>query len=493
MKRLLYLSIASIILITGCKPSNAQVQIMPAFPNLSFEQPVDIQYPDDGTNRLFVVSQPGVIYLFENNNDVRTKKVFLDIRDKVLFGGEQGLLGLAFHPDYRNNGFFYINYTTSNPRRTVVSRFRVSQSDPDAADRSSELILLQADQPYSNHNGGQTSFGPDGYLYISLGDGGSGGDPQNNAQNLKSLLGKILRIDVNNTSGGLNYSIPDDNPLKGNSNGLKEEIYAWGLRNVWKFSFDPEDSRLWAADVGQNAWEEINIIAKGQNYGWRIMEGNHCFNPPSNCNTANLTLPVWEYGHNDQGGYSITGGYVYQGSSVPELKGKYIYGDFVSGRIWALDFKSGTVSNELLFSTNHAISTFGLDQNKTLYFANYTTGRLYKFTSTSASVGALSLPPDYKLYQNYPNPFNPSTRITYQIPDEGDVTLKVYDSLGTEIATLVDENKSPGFHSVLFDSNNLKSRSSIASGVYFYNLSFINKFDSFAGKYSQTRKFILMK
>lgn len=488
MKKNLLFVIISLFLISGCSTSEAQLQITPAFSNLSFEQPVDIQHANDGSNRLFVVSQPGIIYVFENNDNASVKKVFLDIRDKVLFGGEQGLLGLAFHPDYKTNGYFFINYTTSNPRRSVVSRFRVSNNDPDVADRNSELVLLTVDQPYSNHNGGQTSFGPDGYLYISFGDGGSAGDPQDYAQNLRSLLGKIIRIDVNNSSAGLNYSIPGDNPFKGNTNGLREEIYAWGLRNVWKFSFDPLDSKLWAADVGQNAWEEINIIDKGKNYGWRIMEGNHCFNPPSNCNTTNLTMPVWEYGHNNQGGYSITGGYVYRGSSAAELFGKYVYGDFVSGRIWALDYKDGVATNQLLFSTNHSISTFGVDSNGELYFANYNTGKLYKFRSTSTKVGSTSIPETFILHQNYPNPFNPSTKISYSIPVESFVSLKVYDALGTEISNLVNEVKSAGIHSVEFNAPGKE----IASGIYFYTL-IVTGLYGIGNNFMQTKKSVYIK
>lgn len=486
-KNLLFVTI-SLFLISGYNTNKAQVQITQAFPNLSFEQPVDIQHAGDGSNRMFVISQPGVIYVFENNNSVPTKKVFLDIRDKVLFGGEQGLLGLAFHPNYKTNGYFYINYTTSNPRRSVVSRFKVSNNNPDAADRNSELVLLTVDQPYSNHNGGQTSFGPEGYLYISFGDGGSGGDPQNYAQNLRSLLGKILRIDVNKNSGNLNYSIPDDNPFKGNTNGLREEIYAFGLRNVWRFSFDKETGKLWGADVGQNAWEEINIIENGKNYGWRIMEGNHCFNPPSNCNTTNLTLPIWEYGRDSQGGYSVTGGYVYRGKSAPELYGKYIYGDFVSGNIWALEMKGSGVTNNLLFNSNHSISTFGVDENGELYFANYNTGRLYKFRSTSTKVGSNSIPEIFRLHQNYPNPFNSGTVISYQLAEGGHVKLKVNDLQGKEVATLVDEFKSAGNHDYLFSMIN----NTLPSGIYFYTLIFTG-LSGLGNNFMQTKKSVYLK
>jgi len=463
----------------------AQLEIVPAFPNLTFDQPVDIQFPNDQTNRLFIVSQPGIIYTFENNTGVGSKKIFLDITNRVLFGGEQGLLGLAFHPDFKNNGYFFVDYTKNNPRRTIISRFKVKNGSPNEADLNSELILMEIAQPYSNHNGGQISFGEDGYLYISLGDGGSGGDPQNNAQNLRSHLGKILRIDVNKTQDPYNYSIPIDNPFKGNTNGLKEEIFAWGLRNVWKFSFDKSSSTLWAADVGQNAWEEINIIQKGKNYGWRIMEGNHCFNPSSGCDTSNLTLPIWEYGHNQNGGYSITGGYVYRGSSASEIFGNYIYGDFVTGNIWALELSGSNIKNKLLFKTNHSVSTFGVDSAGELYFANYATGRLYKIVgSPKNNVGSNELPSIFQLKQNYPNPFNSSTIISFVVPVGANVSLKVYDPLGKQVSTLIDEFKQSGEYEISFNVETLSS-SFMSSGVYYYKMESDN--------FSDAKKMLLIK
>lgn len=369
----------SVFLIScSSEQNNNSSIIVDAFPNLNFEQPVDIQSPKDGTNRIFVLSQPGIVYVFDNDPKSKTKKVFLDISNKILYGGEQGLLGMAFHPDFKSNGFFYLDYTIDNPRRTVISRFSVSAKDPNKADSQSEVILLEIEQPYSNHNGGQISFGPDGYLYISMGDGGSGGDPKNNGQNLKSLLGKILRIDVDKKSNVKNYSIPDDNPFLGNKNGYKQEIFAFGLRNVWRFSFDNKGN-LWAADVGQNEWEELNIVEKGKNYGWRIMEGNHCFNPEDNCDKKGLVLPIWEYGHNDMGGYSITGGFVYNGKTAPGLSNKYVYADYVNGKIWTLELVNGKVNNRLIADTDYLISTFGTDENNELYFADHNKGKFYKF------------------------------------------------------------------------------------------------------------------
>lgn len=464
----------------SCSNSSAQLQIEQAFPELTFQQPVDIQNAADGSNRLFVVEQSGKISVFENNSSVRTKKIFLDITDRVSSGGEMGLLGLAFHPNYKSNGYFYVNYTTNSPsRRTIISRFKVS-GDPDLAGKNSELILMQIAQPYSNHNGGQTTFGPDGFLYISLGDGGSGGDPQNNAQNLQSHLGKILRIDVDKPDGVKNYSVPLDNPFKGNSSGNKEEIFAYGLRNVWRFSFDSNTKNLWAADVGQNAWEEIHLIKNGGNYGWRCYEGTHVYNS-SNCNGTNYISPIFEYAHNSEGGFSITGGFVYRGSKVPELYGKYVYADFVSSHIWALEFKDGKAVNSKLFTNAHPVSTFGVDESNELYFANYNSGKIYRFKSSGTKTGKASLPNNFELRQNYPNPFNPNTTISYQIPDGGFVTIKLYEILGREIATLVSEYKMPGFYEFLFSADNYQ----LSSGFYFCQLR--------TDKYLDTKKLVVMK
>lgn len=372
------------ILFISCKSEeipaqqdSEEVKIENAFPNLTFESPVDIQDPKDGTNRLFVVSQVGKILVFQNDKDVKSASVFLDIHDKVLFGGEQGLLGLAFHPNYKTNGYFYLDYTTDNPRKTIIARYKVSD-DPNTALANSEEVLIEQEQPFSNHNGGQTVFGPDGYLYVSFGDGGSGGDPGNRAQDLTKMLGKIIRIDINKNENGKNYGIPADNPFKGNSSGYLEEIYAYGLRNTWRFSFD-NSGNLWGADVGQNKWEEIDLIENGKNYGWHIMEGLHCYNPNSNCDKTGLTMPVWEYGHNSNGGYSITGGFVYELNNLKELEGKYIYGDYVSGNIWSFDLSSS--ANNLITHFDGQISTFGMDKNKNLYFADYSSGTIYKFTA----------------------------------------------------------------------------------------------------------------
>ncbi|SFT85033.1 Glucose/arabinose dehydrogenase, beta-propeller fold [Algoriphagus locisalis] len=362
---------------SSCPSQLGEFIVQEAFPNLSFTRPVDFQHAGDNSNRIFVVEQRGVISVFENNAAASEKTEFLDIESKVDdSGNEEGLLGLAFHPEFQSNGYFYVNYTAGNPNRTVISRFSVMSSDPNKADPSSELVLLEFEQPYSNHNGGQISFGPDGFLYIATGDGGSGGDPQGNGQNRSTLLGKILRIDVNQTTGSNNYSIPADNPFVNNSEGFREEIYAYGLRNPWRFSFDSSNGQLWVGDVGQNKYEEIDIVENGGNYGWNTMEGFHCFKP-ADCDKTGLALPVWEYDHS-QGDISVTGGFVYHGDAIAELEGLYIYADFVSGRIWSLDVSdpSNPINTELL-NADFPISAFGVDQNQELYICGFD-DKIYK-------------------------------------------------------------------------------------------------------------------
>ena len=356
-------------------------EVVVAFPNLSFDQPVGVYSAGDGSDRIFVVERKGVVHVFDNSENVTASTVFLDITDSVISEAtEEGLLGLAFHPHFFDNGYFYVDYTADNPLRTVVARYSVLQGSSNQADKNSEQVLLEVLQPFSNHNGGQLAFGPDGYLYIALGDGGSAGDPQGNAQNRSSLLGKILRIDVDKTSGDLKYGIPSDNPFVGNTVGYREEIFAYGLRNPWRFSFDAATDWLWAADVGQNRVEEVDIIENGSNYGWNIMEGNLCYNPPQSCNQTGLQQPIWTYGR-DQG-ISVTGGFVYRGSRLAELIGWYIYGDFGSGRIWALQYDGVNAAvNKELVKTDLSITSFGLDEQSELYVCDFK-GKIYRLSSS---------------------------------------------------------------------------------------------------------------
>lgn len=349
-----------------------------AYPKLTFEAPVEYTYADDGTNRVFVVEQAGRIRVFENDQNVASAGTYLDIRSKVAYGGEMGLLGLAFHPKFKENGFFYVNYTKDNPRETVVSRFKASSANASTAEPGSEVVLFKFSQPYSNHNGGKLLFGSDGYLYVSTGDGGSGGDPQNNGQNRASWLGKILRVDVNSTDKG-NYGIPSDNPFIASKDGYREEIYAYGLRNPWRMSFD-EKGQLWVGDVGQNKIEEIDIVTKGGNYGWRVKEADQPFNAASNTVTDKLIDPIWQYTH-DNGDVSVTGGVVYRGQANPTLRGKYVFADFASGRVWALTQNGSKADNQEVATKAGSISAFGEDQNKEMYLCDLGSGHIMKLTA----------------------------------------------------------------------------------------------------------------
>ena len=284
-----------------------------AFPRLPGgaigQRPLFLTYPPDGTNRVVVVDQNGRVVIFPNDPNASSVGTFLDLTGRVgREGTEEGLLGLAFHPRYAENGFVYVYYTAYNPRRSVISRFRVS-SDANRLDQASEMVILEIGQPFANHNGGMIVFGPDGFMYIGLGDGGGPNDPSRNGQNLGVLLGKLLRIDVDRQEPGRAYAIPTDNPFVSQA-GARGEIWAYGLRNPWRFSFDRATGAIWAGDVGQSRLEEVDIIRKGLNYGWNVMEGNSCLSGTT-CNRAGLEPPIAEYGRDK--GCSVTGGYVYRG------------------------------------------------------------------------------------------------------------------------------------------------------------------------------------
>ena len=360
-------------------PVPTGIQVERVFPDLSFQEMTNLVQPDDASDLMFVTEQRGVIYSFSANNSQQAD-VFLDITDRVNRGGnEEGLLGLVFGSDYQENGYFYVYYSAADPSRSVVSRFSLDEEDTDVADPESEVIIMEVAQPFSNHNAGQLAFGPDGYLYIGLGDGGSAGDPLGNGQNLVTLLGSILRIDVSGLSAPGDYEIPADNPFVGTT-GAREEIWAFGLRNPWRFSFDAETGLLWAGDVGQSSWEEIDIIAKGANYGWNIMEGSHCYSPATGCDQSGLTLPIVEYDHSQ--GCSVTGGYVYRGDQTPSLQGYYIYGDYCSGNIWALAYDGNVVTdNILLVDSGLSITSFGEDLAGNLYILDRQ-GGIYTLVET---------------------------------------------------------------------------------------------------------------
>jgi len=445
------------------------VTLVNAFPGLTFFQPVLLTHPPDSTNRIFVVQQNGVILVFPNDSSVTSAKTFLTITGKLsAYNTEEGLLGLAFHPQFSSNGYFYINYTAPNPLRTVIARYKVQQGNPNAADTTSAFIILEILQPpATNHKGGNLAFGPDGYLYAGTGDGGGANDQYHNAQDRTSLLGKMLRINVNDTTATTHYTIPPGNPLANDNTGLRKELWTWGMRNPWRWSFDQQTGVLWCGDVGQDTWEEIDIIQGGKNYGWPIMEGFACNPVAPSCDSTGFTPPIWMYGHDV--GNAIVGGYVYRGSRVPWLSGAYIYGDDGSGRIWMLRYSNGAVTVDSLISpgTGSHMSSFGVDQNNELYMVMYSSaGSIYQFKrqSTAAVTSPESIIKRFDLHQNYPNPFNPSTVITYEIPSAGHVVLKVFNLLGQAVATLVDGYQSPGSHEARFDA------AGFSSGMYIYRI-----------------------
>jgi len=372
-----------------------------------FVNPVYVTHAGDGGGRLFVLEQSGVIRIIRPDGTVAATPL-LSITDRVLSGGERGLLGLAFHPSFVANRWFYVYYTRRPDGASIVSRFEVTAGDPDQADPSSEFMVLgPVTQPQSNHNAGMIEFGPDGLLYIALGDGGGAGDTGTghtagigNAQDPTNLLGSILRIDINSLSPPLNYSIPPDNPFVGNTMGRREEIYAWGLRNPWRFAFDSRPggtNRLFTGDVGQNTLEEIDIIIRGGNYGWRCMEGTLQFNFTANCAAETLLPPIHVYGRSD--GISVTGGYVYRGEESPNMTGLYIFGDFGSGRIWALEEVGGSWERTQLLDTTLAISSFGEDEGGEIYLCAYgTSGAVYKLVDAAPTPEPLTGARRWALY-----------------------------------------------------------------------------------------------
>lgn len=348
----------------------------------TFNSPVLVTNAGDGSNRLFVVEQGGRIKIIDGSTAIATP--FLDIHTRVSCCGERGLLGLAFDPAFKTNRRFFVDYTDKNGD-TIIASYRASATNPNLAS-TTQTAILKIDQPYSNHNGGMLAFGKDGYLYIGMGDGGSSGDPGNRAQNKNSLLGKILRIDINHVSSTRKYSNPPSNPFVGKAGS--DRVWAYGFRNPWRFSFDRSTGDLWVGDVGQDRYEEVDRATKaggagkGRNYGWRVVEGNTCYKPSSGCSKSGKMHPITTYNHSK--GCAVVGGYVYRGSAYPAMTGAYLFGDYCSGRIWALQANGSSAQTAVqLLSSGMMISSFGEGESGTMYLTDLAGGGVYQIVGTA--------------------------------------------------------------------------------------------------------------
>ena len=479
----------SVILLALCVSSLwSAIGMQDAFPGLPFwARSVALIDPFDGTDRLFVVEHDGRISVFENDPGVTTANVFLDITNRVIRIGEAGLVGLAFHPDYENNGYFYVMYVVEHspePYKQILSRFTVS-ANPDSADTLTEQTLIELPKTNFYHVGGRMLFGADGYLYVMIGDDGVPA----HGQDRTTMYGSILRIDVDNPAGGKNYGVPADNPYVGNSSGYHEEIWAWGLRNTWGLSIDFDTGIFWGADVGLNSWEEVNVIKKKHNYGWPVLEGPDCYIPDP-CDTTGMLLenPIYAYPHPD--GLAIIGGHTYRGNRIPGLEGYYVFYDYIFSDFWALSYDGvnppdvytiGNLSNGQFYFTCER------DKDDNLFFP-CSDGRIYQFTGDFTPVTGIDtpeLPRAGTLRQNHPNPFNPSTTIGYQIDSRGHVELSVFDVSGRVVRTLVDARQGPGPFSIEWDGRD-DSGTLRPSGVYFYRL-------LVDGEVADTRRMVLLK
>ncbi|MDN4030687.1 PQQ-dependent sugar dehydrogenase [Chryseobacterium gambrini] len=439
MKKLLFYAgiFSSLIL-------NAQSITLEEFAT-GFTAPVEIAHAND--SRMFVVQQNGIIKILQSDGTVNSAN-FLNISSKITYGGERGLLGLAFHPQYPSNGYFFVYYNDTSGNITVA-RYTRSSTDPDVADPASEKIILNLPKPFDNHNGGSIHFAPDGYLWIVTGDGGSGGDPNNNAQNKNSLLGKLLRFDINSTGA---YNIPTGNPFVGIDGA--DEVWAYGLRNAWKFNFDTVSGNVMIADVGQGQIEEINrmpLTQAGINYGWRCYEGNNTYNTTGCAAQSTMTFPVAAYDHSG-GKCSITGGYVYRGTQFPALQGRYFFADYCSTQIGSLN-SDDSITWTSAFSGNN-FSTFGVNNQNELFVAAVTSGKIFRITTTTLGVQENDLSNQIKVY---PNPA--SKKVFIEGVKDKNTTVEIISFEGRKV---LEQGK--------IESDNSVNISGIPAGVYFINL-----------------------
>lgn len=439
MKKLLFYAgiFSSLIL-------NAQSITLEEFAT-GFTAPVEIAHAND--SRMFVVQQNGIIKILQSDGTVNSAN-FLNISSKITYGGERGLLGLAFHPQYPSNGYFFVYYNDTGGNITVA-RYTRSSANPDVADPASEKIILNLPKPFDNHNGGSIHFAPDGYLWVVTGDGGSGGDPNNNAQNKNSLLGKLLRLDINSTGA---YNIPPGNPFVGIDGA--GEVWAYGLRNAWKFNFDTLSGNVMIADVGQGQIEEINrmpLTQAGINYGWRCYEGNNAYNTTGCAAQSTMTFPVAAYDHSG-GKCSITGGYVYRGTQFPALQGRYFFADYCSTQIGSLN-SDDSITWTSAFSGNN-FSTFGVNNQNELFVAAVNSGKIFRITTTTLGVQENDLSNQIKVY---PNPA--SKKVFIEGVKDKNTTVEIISFEGRKV---LEQGK--------IESDNSVNISGIPAGVYFINL-----------------------
>jgi glucose/arabinose dehydrogenase len=463
---LLVLTLLAVGLAAGV--ARAQYVLENAFPTLSFPAPTDIKPANDGTNRMFVVQKGGTIQVF--NANASTAKVFLDISYKVRTAGEAGLLGLAFDPKYAQNGIFYIYYETKYPTHNILSRMHVS-ADPDAADPNSEEVLIDApqyDPGNAYHCGGQIAFGKDGYLYVAMGDNKNSAS----AQDLGDLQGSILRINVHVDPAPLGfgsplYQIPASNPFANNTSGYRPEIYAYGFRNPWRFAIDPYTRELWVCDVGENDYEELNIVHSGDNCGWPLMEGPECF-AGGTCDTTgkDLKLPLYSYPHTD--GSAVVGGCRYWGSRLPELAGVFVFADYTSGKIWGLHYDGAGVPERFDLALNTPVMyTVGGGFDDDVLFGS-ADGQIYRLARIATAVTS-GVPPRSHLAGNFPNPFNPSTTIRFVLAHSADVRLDIVEVSGERVRQFTLANAHAGSHEVVWRGESERGGQA-ASGVYFCRL-----------------------
>lgn len=436
------------------------------FDGASFDAPVELAVAPGEEKHVYVVEQGG----FGGSSRIQrvsliegTATPFLVLDDRVQAGGEMGLLGLAFAPDYAESGDFYVYYTAGSPRRSVLSRFQ--RSDASTGDPESEEVLLEVEQPASNHNAGKIAFGPDGYLYVALGDGGNQGDPQGNGQDRTTLLGSLLRIDVTTTPDeGDTYVIPPDNPFVDVTDGTRPEIFAYGFRNPWKFSFDRATGDLWLADVGQNAWEEINIVESGGNYGWNPVEGPECY--IADCDLSAYQSPLFSYSHGSGPlqGYSVTGGVVYRGNESTQFEGSYLFADFALSRLWRLDQSGEEPESILVIDEISSISSINEGPDGEVYVLSYG-GAIYRLVFNTVSAETEPRDSGDPLQILSANPTRSDVRIAVKAQSGGDVHLDLLDMQGRKVRALLSERMSAEHvRDVRIDTVGL------ASGVYVLRL-----------------------